>query len=108
MNRIVLLTLTVALAFVVGCGDDEAPQTPEEAKDMAQAKLKDIKDAIADDDMDKANDVLQELKDMHADASEDVKKAIAGIVETAEKVVKGAEGVEGLKEGGENLMGGDE
>lgn len=101
MRRTVFVPLVaVGLAFVVGCNGDETPQTAEEAQKLAAEKLDAIKQYVKDQDVEKAEDVLDELKRMLEDAPDEAKAAIQKAIDTAEGIIRGAKAAE---EGGDIL-----
>ncbi|MFW6066289.1 MAG: hypothetical protein ACOC9S_05665 [Planctomycetota bacterium] len=107
MKRIALLSLiTIGLGFVVGCGKDETPQTAEEASEVASEKLDEIRQYIQDQDMEKAEETLSELRKMAEDASGEAEEALQKAVDSAKSAIEAAKAGE---EGGSILdrLGGD-
>lgn len=97
MKKLIFVAMIAAgLTLAVGCGKDKTPETAEEAQKVAQDKLTEIKDYIAEQDMDKAEETLAELKKMAKDASGDAQEALESAVKSAESAIKAAEGGEGL------------
>ena len=83
--------------------------TSEEARKMADEKLEEIKQHVKDQDMDKAEEALEELKTKLEDAPPEAKEAMRKAVEAGEAAIQAAKSAgEQGREALENLTGGDE
>ncbi len=101
MRHIALLGLVVfGLLVVIGCGKDDSPPTVEQTREIVAEKVDQINAYLAEQDIEKAEAKLAELKDMLADASEDARAAIGKAIDTAEKAIEAAK----AKDKGDSLL----